>query len=60
MKPEEKYRIKQGNVEALKLYLERELNETQTLLNKYRVDKDFDNIYKGKILFITELLTNLK
>lgn len=60
MKDEEKYRIKQGNIEALKLYLERELNETQTLLNKYRVDKDYDNVYKGKILFIKDFLTALK
>lgn len=60
MKTEERFRIKQGNIEALKSYLERELNETQTLLNKYRVDKDYDNIYKGKIAFITEFLTNLK
>ena len=60
MKPEEKLRIKQGSVEAWKLYLERELNETQTLLSKYRVDKGYDDVLKGKILFITELLTNLK
>lgn len=60
MKPEERVRIKQGSVEALKLYLERELNETQTLLNKYRVDKDYDNVYKGKIGFIMDLLTSLK
>ena len=60
MKPEERVRIKQGNIEALRLYLERELNETQTLLNKYRVDKDFDNVYKGKIAFIMDFLTSLK
>ena len=60
MKTEERFRIKQGNIEALKSYLERELNETQTLLNKYRVDKDFDNVYKGKIGFIIDLLASLK
>ena len=59
MKDEEKYRIKQGNIEALKNYLKEELEKTQKILNVYRADTSYDGVLKGKILMITELLAIL-
>lgn len=53
---EDKRRVSGGDLKHLKTLLQKELDDLKKQLAIYRVDKDFDNVIKGKISTAEEIL----